>query len=416
MHTATFNLHDNKLKLYLDQSDRIPRDEFDALRKSGLAWWRGSKCFAGVWTPECEDAVLKYVEEVEYVVDDDTGLAYRLERFERYADNAGARAAGEQARIDRIGEGIPLGQPILVGHHSERHARRDQKLLDAAMRRKIWDEEKAGYWAERQKRAEKHAAYKERPDVIRRRIERYEADLRRWQREVSEKERLLWVVSNPSGNWDAHVRYSQRWIDHLEMVLDYQRELYARSGGVPFDRGEVTLEVGGAIKNRYPAHWVPIIKVNPKSVTVPDTYHWDALLQGDGKGVSAFTRTVEKAEIRRALTKAEYEQHEDYAFGQRLLAAMEAEARSGPQVEKGGAVKTRYFTGGGESDWMHVLRVNRLSLTVLKWTGQKWWKTQVEKRDVSGVMPAIDWAKHVEQQKHEVGDGRWENLLQQVTR
>ena len=78
MHSATYNLHDDKLKLYLDQNKRIPREEFDALRELGLAWWRGSKCLAGVWSPEREDAVLRYVEEIEFIVDDDSGLALSL--------------------------------------------------------------------------------------------------------------------------------------------------------------------------------------------------------------------------------------------------------------------------------------------------------------------------------------------------
>ena len=156
MHSATYNLHDDKLKHYLDQSQRIPREEFDALRELGLAWWRGSKCFAGAWSPEREDAILHYVEEIGFIVDDDSGLAYRLERFGRYAGNAQARAAGEQARIDSISEGIPPGQPIMVGHHSEQKARRVQKQLDGAMRRMTWEQDKADYWGWRQERASRH--------------------------------------------------------------------------------------------------------------------------------------------------------------------------------------------------------------------------------------------------------------------
>ena len=59
MHTANYNLADDRLKLYLDQDDRIPREEYLALKKLGLAWWRGSACLTGVWTPEREDAILE---------------------------------------------------------------------------------------------------------------------------------------------------------------------------------------------------------------------------------------------------------------------------------------------------------------------------------------------------------------------
>ena len=115
MHFSTFNLHDNRLKLIVDQSNRLPREEFEALRKSGLVWWRGAGCLTAAWTPEREDAVLKHVEEIEVIVDDDTGSVYRLERFGRYAANAKARAAGERARMDGISESIPFGQPVLLG-------------------------------------------------------------------------------------------------------------------------------------------------------------------------------------------------------------------------------------------------------------------------------------------------------------
>ncbi len=413
MHTATYNLHDDRLKLFLDQGDRIPREEFLALKKLGLAWWRGSKCLSGVWTPEREDAILGYVDEIEFIVDDDCGLAYRLERFGRYADNAEARAQAEQQRLDDLLDPIPPGQPILIGHHSERHARRVQKLADAAMRRKIWEEDKADYWAERQKAAERHATYKERPDVIFRRIEKFEADLRRWQHQMSDEERAKWVLwGNDMSGWDAHVARCQRWIDHLEMVLDYQRELYRRSGGVPVDRGEVVLEVGGAIKNRYPAYWVPIIRVNPKSVTVLDTYRWE-----ERPMTHAFTRTVKKAEIRQALSAEEYRTHEHYTIGQVLMAAHERMSKPDLDVEKGGAARIRYVTGGGVTDWMHVLRVNKKTLSVLRWSsfsGGSWYEDKIQRRDVSETKSAEEWSAHVAEQAEKGEDERWQKLLQRI--
>jgi len=65
----------------------------------------------------------------------------RRERLQRKAERrrewaAGAR--GESARrlgaAQTIADGIPFGQPILVGHHSERHARRDQERIESNMR------------------------------------------------------------------------------------------------------------------------------------------------------------------------------------------------------------------------------------------------------------------------------------------
>lgn len=69
----------------------------------------------------------------------------RRERLENAADRAEARAAGYFRKADLREEvsGIPLGQPILVGHHSERRRRNVIKRADAAMRRGIEEADRA---------------------------------------------------------------------------------------------------------------------------------------------------------------------------------------------------------------------------------------------------------------------------------
>jgi hypothetical protein len=208
------------------------------------------------------------------------------------------------------------------------------------------------------------------------------------------------------------VDHCRRWTEHLEMVLDYQRELYTRSGGVPVDRGEVVLEVGGAIQNRYPACWIPIVRVNPKTVSVLDTYRWE-----ERPITHAFTRTVPKAEIREALTAAEYRTHEHYALGQALIAAYERMSRPDLEVEKGGAARIRYVTGGGVTDWMHILRVNQKTLSVLRWSpfgGGSWYEDKIARRDVSETMSAEAWTAHVAEQAEKGEDERWPKLLQRI--
>lgn len=59
----------------------------------------------------------------------------RRERLERAADKARAESQQRFGIADRIGSFIPLGQPILVGHHSERRHRRDLEKIDNNMRK-----------------------------------------------------------------------------------------------------------------------------------------------------------------------------------------------------------------------------------------------------------------------------------------
>lgn len=63
--------------------------------------------------------------------------AARKARLERAAATAGAKATAAFNRAAAIGERFYGGQPILVGHHSERRARSDQAKMHAAMDRGV---------------------------------------------------------------------------------------------------------------------------------------------------------------------------------------------------------------------------------------------------------------------------------------
>lgn len=60
-------------------------------------------------------------------------LERRAELRAEWADKAAGRAADRAATADSIAERFAGGQPILVGHHSEGKARRDQARMHANM-------------------------------------------------------------------------------------------------------------------------------------------------------------------------------------------------------------------------------------------------------------------------------------------
>lgn len=71
----------------------------------------------------------------------------RAERYREYAENAERRAsAAFKASNDAVAD-IPLGQPILVGHHSEKAHRRALERSNDAMMRSVHESEKAAYYA-----------------------------------------------------------------------------------------------------------------------------------------------------------------------------------------------------------------------------------------------------------------------------
>ena len=73
----------------------------------------------------------------------------RAMRAEERAEKARRRSAAARSRSDHYSAGFAGGQPILVGHHSEARARRDQERSHRAMRAAIDEADKAQYHAGR---------------------------------------------------------------------------------------------------------------------------------------------------------------------------------------------------------------------------------------------------------------------------
>jgi Domain of unknown function (DUF3560) len=97
--------------------------------------------------------------------------AERAERLREWAAKRAARSSGQFKRAHELISGIPLGQPILVGHHSERRHRRTLERSDAAMRAGWEDSNKAADMASRAENIEDaadRAIYLDDPDAIER--------------------------------------------------------------------------------------------------------------------------------------------------------------------------------------------------------------------------------------------------------
>jgi phospholipid N-methyltransferase len=359
MKTATYSPEDNKLRLYA--TARLPREVYDRVRAAGFIWApRQSLFVAPMWTPEREDLLTELCGEVG---DEDTSLVERAEeradRFEEYSDKRGADAERAHAAVGAIADAIPLGQPILVGHHSERHARKDAERIESGMRRavKLW--ETSRYWTDRAAGAIRHAKYKELPAVRTRRIKTLEADKRKHERTRDEAVRFLrlWrakpitlerakAIANhdhvsrcfplaefprltpdastyegPMSLWSAldgiitpaqarriacrcharTIRRARRWVAHLNNRLAYERAMLGESGGIATDKKPA--EVGGAVRCwASPGHgagWSFVKKVNKVSVTVEDNW---------GNGGRNFTRTMPFDKIKATMTRSEVDE------------------------------------------------------------------------------------------------------------
>jgi len=91
----------------------------------------------------------------------------RIDRYSELADKHQTRAnsAHEQAR--KMGDVIPFGQPILVGHHSEKRDRNYRNRIQGTFERGIDHQNKANYYREKAHSAEKNDSISsDDPDAI----------------------------------------------------------------------------------------------------------------------------------------------------------------------------------------------------------------------------------------------------------
>lgn len=315
---ATYSPEDNKLRLYA--SSRLDSSTYERVKAAGFSWAPKQGLFyAPMWTPFREDLLLDLCGEIG---DEDTTLVDRAqERAERFCDYSSSRAGeAERARsaVAAITEGIPFGQPILVGHHSERRARRDAERIESVMRKAVNLWETSQYWRDRAAGALRNAKYKERVDVRARRIKKLEAEKRIHERERDEaiKHLTWWTEEGLSKDkaialarvchlsmprkegdrpdfstaqsaygalTDAHptlyaprsleeviqaakeaypkaIARAERWIDHYENRLAYERAMLDEQGGLLADK--VDLQPGGRVLVR--GEWSTIVRVNKR--------------------------------------------------------------------------------------------------------------------------------------------------------
>ena len=90
----------------------------------------------------------------------------KRQRYEELAEKNRKASAARYKGVQDICDRIPFGQPILVGHHSEAHARADQKRIDTGMRASIDHQEKADYYANKADNVGKGGISSDDPEAI----------------------------------------------------------------------------------------------------------------------------------------------------------------------------------------------------------------------------------------------------------
>lgn len=197
-----------------------------------------------------------YSDQVEYRLERKEAKAAR---YDKYAENTEIRADAAGARAQSIASMIPMGQPLLCGHHSEKRHRRDLERIDSGMRKCVEESKKAEYFSNKVDALRGDVArVRESRSYIGNRVEDA-------TRELASLERQSSATGDAAQN-----SLLQHRIDQAKEKLDFwQQKLRDAEAEIIVSGGKVaapeTVKVGDEV---YFHGWLPVVRVNRKTVTV----------------------------------------------------------------------------------------------------------------------------------------------------
>ncbi|TNE43765.1 MAG: DUF3560 domain-containing protein [Sphingomonadales bacterium] len=256
--TATYSPEDNKIRLYA--SSRLDAETYARVKETGFKWAPKQELFvAPKWTPQREDLAIELAGEIEA---EEMTLAERAalkaERLEGLSHKRHAQANAFARRANELSQAFYMGQPILVGHHSEHSARRTQERMHSASSAAVSAGKAATYWLDRASGVEHFASMKNSPRTRANRIKTLLAELRDLQRGINRAHAALAIWEKLTT--DQQILHALGHMDSRILWSNY--DLYYK-----VDRGEVTpadarqsciegatLAVGGPNRRRWIEH------------------------------------------------------------------------------------------------------------------------------------------------------------------
>lgn len=187
----------------------------------------------------------------------------RAERFEALSTKFEEQSTNTFNRAFDMVQVIPAGQPILVGHHSEKAHRGLLNKHDNTMRKGFELEKKAEYYADRASSSKVYGDTSRLKDVayLGTRIKENKAIINRIERNY--KPENLTDINTDIG------RYYLETKDKFEFFTRTLKEL-ENEGVILFNKEN--LKGKTHIKARY--GWEEIVKLNPTTVSVKSGYSW----------------------------------------------------------------------------------------------------------------------------------------------
>ncbi|MEQ7008384.1 DUF3560 domain-containing protein [Actinopolymorpha sp. B17G11] len=205
----------------------------------------------------------EYRATAEVEADRAASLESRQDALEDKADRKAAESDAAYARSRDAVKGIPVGQPVLADHYSAPGHLRAIDRSNRAMRASVDADNESREAAHRAEASRASQAHRDSVPVTLRRIERLTADLGRFQR----------ALDGTAGPWSKPATGADRGrilgeIEHLTEQIAHWRKHVAtlEEEGVKV-WSKADFKVGDFVRSR--GSWREVLRVNPKSVTVP---------------------------------------------------------------------------------------------------------------------------------------------------
>ncbi len=214
---------------------------------------------------------LSFAEQVENQIE---RKLEKAARYEVYSKNAEFRSESRSKSANAISSFIPMGQPILIGHHSEGRHQRDLKRIDTCMQKSIEESKKSEYFSDKASRLLDGDSKLENREFVGNRIETIKAEIA--------------ALSKWAGTENPRLIQAQEKLEYWLNCMS-QIEAKMKENGVIVPSPD-TIKVGDLINS---IGWYPVIKINKKTVTIS---HW--------LGVETLTYKIPYSKLRSEKSKS----------------------------------------------------------------------------------------------------------------
>lgn len=259
----------------------------------------------------------------------------RAERMSARAERLDAEADRRLAASDAIIRSYPLGQPVLLGHHSQAAHERNLERAHTHLDKGVAAQREARVAAASAERAEQAASGTEAKSTIAARIDRNEALVRSADRELGNHQTAQTIVDKlgadhpkikAAGLARLGLRSPER-IAQLEQIkataldaVTHDRTKLEAAGGIAY--GQHNVEAGDFIKHR--GGWLPVVRANAKTVSVPTGYSWTDKLPWSKVNAVAKADSFSPTQINQLLSATGPDDKHRRAALQKALARSEA--------------------------------------------------------------------------------------------